>query len=219
MPTEQPSSGTLLCRSVSMVTRSFSPTMPSRLRRSLHQAFAAKRVNRINLRREFFYATPEEVLEVLVECARTHQRRLGFVRRRGRRDIARHGAQTGHRTHRGVATESRTRSGIVALVNPAGAGRCGRRRLARQGRGLAVRRPPPPRAMGDRSRRSRGDRGTHAGGSVRATSRYADFDGSAVAQVSPHVVVATPPRRAHNENRLRGYLAHDLAARTGREAG
>ena len=31
----------------------------------LHQAFTAKRVNRINLRREFFYATPEEVLEVL----------------------------------------------------------------------------------------------------------------------------------------------------------
>jgi len=31
----------------------------------LHQAVAAKRVNRINLRREFFYATPEEVLEVL----------------------------------------------------------------------------------------------------------------------------------------------------------
>ena len=25
----------------------------------LHQAFAAKRVNRINSRREFFYATPE----------------------------------------------------------------------------------------------------------------------------------------------------------------
>jgi Meiotically up-regulated gene 113/Domain of unknown function (DUF4041)/Protein of unknown function (DUF2510) len=31
----------------------------------LHQAFAEKRVNKINLRREFFYATPEEVLEVL----------------------------------------------------------------------------------------------------------------------------------------------------------
>lgn len=31
----------------------------------LHQAFAEKRVNRINLRREFFYATPAEVLEVL----------------------------------------------------------------------------------------------------------------------------------------------------------
>jgi hypothetical protein len=31
----------------------------------LHQAFAAKRVNGINLRGEFFYATPEEVLEVL----------------------------------------------------------------------------------------------------------------------------------------------------------
>ena len=31
----------------------------------LHQAFADKRVNKINLRREFFYATPEDVLEVL----------------------------------------------------------------------------------------------------------------------------------------------------------
>ena len=31
----------------------------------LHQAFAEKRVNRINLRREFFYATPHDVLEVL----------------------------------------------------------------------------------------------------------------------------------------------------------
>lgn len=31
----------------------------------LHQAFADKRVNKINLRREFFYATPQDVLEVL----------------------------------------------------------------------------------------------------------------------------------------------------------
>lgn len=31
----------------------------------LHKAFAAQRVNKINLRREFFYATPAEVLEVL----------------------------------------------------------------------------------------------------------------------------------------------------------
>lgn len=31
----------------------------------LHQAFADKRVNRVNLRREFFYATPGEVLDVL----------------------------------------------------------------------------------------------------------------------------------------------------------
>jgi hypothetical protein len=31
----------------------------------LHQAFEAKRVNKINLRREFFYATPYEVLAVL----------------------------------------------------------------------------------------------------------------------------------------------------------
>ena len=33
----------------------------------LHQAFAEKRVNKINTRREFFYATPKEVLEVLKE--------------------------------------------------------------------------------------------------------------------------------------------------------
>jgi Domain of unknown function (DUF4041)/Protein of unknown function (DUF2510)/Meiotically up-regulated gene 113 len=31
----------------------------------LHQAFAAKRVNKINSRKEFFYATPDEVLAVL----------------------------------------------------------------------------------------------------------------------------------------------------------
>jgi hypothetical protein len=31
----------------------------------LHHAFAAKRVNKSNLRREFFYATPNEVLDVL----------------------------------------------------------------------------------------------------------------------------------------------------------
>lgn len=33
----------------------------------LHRHFADKRVNRINMRREFFYATPEEVLEALRE--------------------------------------------------------------------------------------------------------------------------------------------------------
>lgn len=33
----------------------------------LHQAFAAKRVNHVNLRREFFFATPAEVREVLME--------------------------------------------------------------------------------------------------------------------------------------------------------
>ena len=32
---------------------------------SLHQAFASKRVNKINSRKEFFYATPDEVLGVL----------------------------------------------------------------------------------------------------------------------------------------------------------
>lgn len=31
----------------------------------LHQTFAEERVNRINNRREFFYVTPEQVLEVL----------------------------------------------------------------------------------------------------------------------------------------------------------
>lgn len=31
----------------------------------LHQTFAAQRVNKVNLRREFFYATPDEVLEAL----------------------------------------------------------------------------------------------------------------------------------------------------------
>ncbi|GAB3144140.1 hypothetical protein GCM10027258_32210 [Amycolatopsis stemonae] len=31
----------------------------------LHQRLAARRVNRINLRREFFYATPDEILEIL----------------------------------------------------------------------------------------------------------------------------------------------------------
>ena len=33
----------------------------------LHQRFADKRVNRVNLRREFFYATPAEVREHLLE--------------------------------------------------------------------------------------------------------------------------------------------------------
>ena len=35
----------------------------------LHRRFAAKRVNRVNLRREFFYATPAEVREHLAEVA------------------------------------------------------------------------------------------------------------------------------------------------------
>lgn len=42
-----------------------SPTMPSRLRRSCTRLSRRNEFNRINLRREFFYATPEEVLEVL----------------------------------------------------------------------------------------------------------------------------------------------------------
>lgn len=36
---------------------------------SLHQRFADKRVNRVNLRREYFYATPGEVRDALVELA------------------------------------------------------------------------------------------------------------------------------------------------------
>lgn len=32
---------------------------------TLHQAFPERRVNKVNPRREFFYATPEEVLDVL----------------------------------------------------------------------------------------------------------------------------------------------------------
>src|SRR5690606_12912942 len=35
------------------------------LENSLHEEFADRRVNRVNLRREFFYATPAEVREVL----------------------------------------------------------------------------------------------------------------------------------------------------------
>jgi len=35
------------------------------IERMLHEAFAAGRVNKVNLRREFFYATPAEVLEAL----------------------------------------------------------------------------------------------------------------------------------------------------------
>jgi len=38
----------------------------------LHKALQEKRVNRINLRREFFYATPDEVLEALEQMAGQH---------------------------------------------------------------------------------------------------------------------------------------------------
>ena len=47
------------------VPRSSSLTVAVTVETKLHQAFAAKRVSRIKLRREFFYAPPEEVLEVL----------------------------------------------------------------------------------------------------------------------------------------------------------
>lgn len=39
------------------------------LENELHQAFAEERVNRVNERREFFSATPEEVSRVLAEKA------------------------------------------------------------------------------------------------------------------------------------------------------
>lgn len=37
------------------------------LETTLHQRLAERRVNRVNLRREFFYATPTDVLQVLRE--------------------------------------------------------------------------------------------------------------------------------------------------------
>lgn len=42
------------------------------LENSLHEEFADRRVNRVNLRREFFYATPAEVREVLERLAGNH---------------------------------------------------------------------------------------------------------------------------------------------------
>ncbi|MEU8802438.1 DUF4041 domain-containing protein [Spirillospora sp. NPDC048819] len=42
------------------------------LESGLHQEFAARRVNQVNLRREFFYATPAEVREVLERIAGNH---------------------------------------------------------------------------------------------------------------------------------------------------
>ena len=66
MPTEQPSPGTLLCRSVSMFTRSSSPTMPSRLRRSCTRLSRRKTSQQDQSSAgSFLNATPEEVLEVL----------------------------------------------------------------------------------------------------------------------------------------------------------
>jgi hypothetical protein len=37
------------------------------LENELHKAFTDRRVNHVNLRREFFFATPEEVRAILVE--------------------------------------------------------------------------------------------------------------------------------------------------------
>ncbi|GAA1831886.1 hypothetical protein GCM10009735_79470 [Actinomadura chokoriensis] len=42
------------------------------LENNLHQEFADRRVNQVNLRREFFYATPAEVREVLEQIAGNH---------------------------------------------------------------------------------------------------------------------------------------------------
>ncbi|MDN5931154.1 MAG: GIY-YIG nuclease family protein, partial [Pseudonocardia sp.] len=40
------------------------------LESALHRAFDAQRVNRVNLRREFFYVSPAAVREVLIEIGR-----------------------------------------------------------------------------------------------------------------------------------------------------
>lgn len=42
------------------------------LESKLHQEFSERRVNQVNLRREFFYATPAEVREVLERIAGNH---------------------------------------------------------------------------------------------------------------------------------------------------
>lgn len=42
------------------------------LEAALHRAFSAKRVNRVNLRREFFYVSPAAVREVLLEIGRDY---------------------------------------------------------------------------------------------------------------------------------------------------
>lgn len=43
-----------------------------RLENELHKKFADRRVNMVNMRREFFYATPEEVRDALVELGTDH---------------------------------------------------------------------------------------------------------------------------------------------------
>jgi hypothetical protein len=42
------------------------------LENQLHAQFAAQRVNRVNTHREFFYATPAEVRQVLTRIAGQH---------------------------------------------------------------------------------------------------------------------------------------------------
>ncbi|GAA1669423.1 chromosome segregation ATPase [Citricoccus zhacaiensis] len=46
------------------------------LERALHEHFANKRVNLVNLRREYFYATPSEVKEALLEHHADHEAQL-----------------------------------------------------------------------------------------------------------------------------------------------
>lgn len=48
------------------------------LETKLHQALAAKRVNQVNLRREFFYATPHEVKELIREVTADFQELVEF---------------------------------------------------------------------------------------------------------------------------------------------
>jgi hypothetical protein len=48
------------------------------LETKLHQALAARRVNRVNLRREFFYATPHEVKELIREVTADFQELVEF---------------------------------------------------------------------------------------------------------------------------------------------
>ena len=43
--------------------------MRSGIEAEMHRRLADRRVNRVNLRREFFYATPKEVKEHLAELA------------------------------------------------------------------------------------------------------------------------------------------------------
>lgn len=48
------------------------------LETKLHQALATRRVNQVNLRREFFYATPHEVKELIREVTADFQELVEF---------------------------------------------------------------------------------------------------------------------------------------------